>query len=198
MIRFSMLAALALTATGLTACGSPTQDKADAPPAAQAPVPPPAVEPAPVAAPAVAQTPAPRPAPGYDWHARTDDSERSRSMVLAYETPDTDDQPLNLSCEEGGQRIFAGLQTSTTGRHSFALASDGAGRAYPIKTAEAEEVMGGDYLTVELSGDDAVLAAFRRSGWLRLTVDGRTVDMAAHPDSGARARIAAFLDFCND
>lgn len=197
MTRFSMLTALALAAASLAACGSRSPEKTDAPPAAEAAAPAPPAAPAPSVQPAAAQTPAPRPNPAYDWYTRTDDSERTRSMVLAYEVPDTDDQPLGLSCEEGGGRIFASLQTGSVGLRAITLASDGAGRAYPIKTAQADEMMGGEFLTVELPGDDATLAAFRRSGWMRLTVDGHTIDMAAHADSGARERIAAFMAFCN-
>ncbi len=32
-----------------------------------------------------------------------------QSAILAYEVADTDDQPLNFTCEEGGDRVFAGI-----------------------------------------------------------------------------------------
>jgi hypothetical protein len=118
-------------------------------------------------------------------------------MVLAYEVPNTDDQPLNLSCEETGRRIFAGTQTSGTDVRTVTLASEGITRTYPVKDAVADELGGGQYVTVELAGNDPTLEAFRDSGWLRMTVEGRTIDMAAHPDSGARTRIVSFMAFCN-
>lgn len=140
---------------------------------------------------------APRPTEGYDWDTRLTDEGRSRSMVLAYEVPETDDQPLNLTCEEGGRRIFAGTQTANTNLRSITLASEGVMENYSVKEAVAEEMNGGVYATVELAGDDPTLAAFRDSGWLRMTVDGQTTDMAAQPNSDARQKIAAFIAFCN-
>ena len=46
---------------------------------------------------------------GYDWTMRVNDEERTQSAILAYEVADTDDQPLALTCEEGGNRIFASI-----------------------------------------------------------------------------------------
>lgn len=199
MIRFPTQAALMVAAAALSACSAPTDGKAEAPaPAVEAAAAAPAT-PAPAAAPAEPQQArAPRVNPDYDWYTRLDDSERTRSMVLAYEVPDSDDQPLGLSCEEGGQRIFASLQSTTTGVRSITLASSNGSRAYRVKTAHAEEeVMPGEYLTIEIPGDDATLAAFRQSGWMTLTYAGHTTEMTAHPDTGARQRIAEFMDFCN-
>lgn len=198
MIRFPIQAALAVAAAGLAACSAPTDGKAEAPaPSVEAAASVPAAEP-PAAPAAPQQVRAPRPNDGYDWYTRLDDSERTRSMVLAYEVPDTDDQPLGLSCEEGGGRIFASLQSSTVGVRSITLASTNGSRVYRVKTAHAEEeVMPGEYLTIEIPGDDPTLAAFRQSGWMQLTYDGHTTNLAAHPDSGARQRIVEFMTFCN-
>lgn len=190
---------IAVLAGAAAACGqapAAEQPPAEAVPTAATNAP----EAAPAAPPASAQAAvaAPRPNNDYDWYTRLDDSERTRSMVLAYEVPDTDDQPLGLSCEEGGERIFASLQSSTVGVRSITLASTNGSRDYRVKTAHAEEeVMPGEYLTIEIPGDDATLAAFRQSGWMTLTYAGHTTNMAAHPDSGARQRIVQFMDFCN-
>ncbi|WP_374599440.1 hypothetical protein [Brevundimonas sp.] len=184
----------------LAACGPAASNDAPDAPAPTAPVAE-AVEAAPVET--VADAPAPqtasRPLPneGYDWDTRLNAEGRARSMVLAYEVPDTDDQPLNLSCEEGGRRIFAGTQTSGTDVRSVTLASEGIGRTYPVKEAVADELGGGQYVTVELAGNDPTLEAFRDSGWLRMTVEDHTIDMAAQPSSKARQKIATFMAFCN-
>ena len=188
---------LAAAVTGLlAACGPAASDDA---PSTAAPIAPAAKAPTPASpdTPSSQAMSAPRPTAGYDWDTRLNDEERSRSMVLAYEVPETDDQPMNLTCEEGSRRIFAGTRTSNTDLSSITLASTGVSRAYPIKEAVADELDGGEYVTVELAGDDATLAAFRDSGWLRLTVDDNTTDMAAQPNSEARQKIATFMAFCN-
>ncbi|HJS11912.1 hypothetical protein, partial [Sphingopyxis sp.] len=46
---------------------------------------------------------------GYDWAMRINDEGPVKSAILAYEVADTDDQPLNFTCEEGGDRVFAGI-----------------------------------------------------------------------------------------
>ena len=48
----------------------------------------------------------------YDWYFRPDDTERNHPGFLAYEATDTDDQVLYFVCEEGGQRIFAGINSA--------------------------------------------------------------------------------------
>src|SRR5690606_14254707 len=90
---------VALAATALLAACGPAPASSDAPGEAA----PPATESladavAVTPATAAVQTAAPAPQAAYDWYSRINDEERSRSMVLAYEVPETDDQPLNLSC----------------------------------------------------------------------------------------------------
>lgn len=181
----------------LAACGPAASNDAPTTPAPVAPVAAETVQSDPSSAAPAQTAAAPGPTEGYDWDSRQNDEGRSRSMVLAYEVPNTDDQPLNLSCEEGGRRIFAGTQTANIDLGSISLASTNGSRSYPVKEAVADELGGGEYVTVELAGDDPTLVAFRDSGWMRLTVDGRTTDMAAQPGSDARRKIAAFMAFCN-
>ncbi|PZO01841.1 MAG: hypothetical protein DCF29_14610 [Alphaproteobacteria bacterium] len=193
----STLILTAAVAGLLAACGPAASNDA---PATPAPVAPAAAEPTSTDSSSAVQaqtTAAPSPTEGYDWDSRLNDEGRSRSMVLAYEVPNTDDQPLNLSCEEGGRRIFAGTQTANVDLGSISLASTNGSRSHPVKEAVADELGGGEYVTVQLAGDDPTLVAFRESGWMRLTVDGRTTDMAAQPASDARRKIAAFMAFCN-
>lgn len=188
---------LAAAFTGLlAACGPAASNDA---PSTSAPVAPAADASMPASpnAPSPQAMSAPRPTAGYDWDTRATDEGRSRSMTLAYEVPETDDQPMNLICEEGGARIFAGTQTADTNLRSITLASAGVSQTYPVKEAVAEEMNGGVYVTVELAGNDPTLNAFRDSGWLRLTVNGQTTDMSAQPNSDARQKIATFMAFCN-
>lgn len=200
MTMRSSLTLAACVAGLLAACGPVASNDAPDRPTPTAPVAE-AVEAAPVetAADALPPQTASRPLPhaDYDWDTRLNAEGRERSMVLAYEVPDTDDQPLNLSCEETGRRIFAGTQTSGTDVRTVTLASEGISRTYPVKEAVADELGGGQYVTVELAGNDPTLEAFRDSGWLRMTVEGRTTDMVAHPNSGARTKIISFMAFCN-
>lgn len=151
---------------------------------------------APSSATTTAQTaPTPAPTEGYDWYSRLDDGERSLSMVLAYEMPDTDDQPLAFACEEGGRRVFAMHDSGLPDQTTLTLASADQTRTLPA-SAEHSELSGGDYLTTELASEDALLAAFRTTGAVTLTSGGEARVLAAHPGSGATERIAAFLDFC--
>lgn len=192
--RIVALAAAAL----LVACGpAPASSDAPneaAPPATESPA---DADAAPPATAANVQTAAPAPQAAYDWHSRINDEERSRSMVLAYEVPETDDQPFNLSCEEGGERIFAGVPGGDPAVQSIRLDSSTGSKTFPVKTSEADELNGGRYLTVEIPGGDAVLEGFRQTGWLRVTAGAINHAMAAHPDRGAPQSITRFMAFCN-
>lgn len=181
----------------LAACGPAASNDAPATPAPAGR----AVDATPVATtsltePIQAET-APRPNEGYDWDSRLNDEAGNRSMVLAYEVSNTDAQPLNLSCKEGSRVISASTQTASVNVRSITLASAGVSRDYRVVQAGADEVGGGEYITVELASGDATLAAFQASGWMRLTVHGDTTDMAVQPGSGARQKIVAFMAFCN-
>lgn len=191
--RIVALAAAAL----LVACGpAPASSDAPgeaAPPATESPA---DADAAPPAA-ATVQTAAPAPQAAYDWYSRINDEERSRSMVLAYEVPETDDQPFNLTCEEGGERIFAGVPGADPAVQSIRLESSTGSKTFPVKTSEADELNGGRYLTVEIPGGDTVLEGFRQTGWLRVTAGAINHAMTAHPDRGAPQSIARFMAFCN-
>lgn len=191
---------IALAAAALLAACGPAPASSDAPgeatpPATESPVAADAGEPA---APTAVQTAAPAPQAAYDWYGRINDEERSRSMVLAYEVPETDDQPFNLSCEEGGERIFAGVPGADPAVQSIRLESSAGSKTFPVKTSEADELNGGRYLTVEIPGGDSVLAGFRQTGWLRVTAGAINHAMAAHGDRGAPQTITRFMAFCND
>lgn len=189
---------IALAAAALLAACGPAPASSDAPAEAAPPATESPVDAAAPAAMATVQTAAPAPQAAYDWYGRINDEERSRSMVLAYEVPETDDQPFNLSCEEGGERIFASVPGADPAVQSIRLESSAGSKTFPVKTSEEDELNGGRYLTVEIPGGDSVLAGFRQTGWLRVSAGAINHAMAAHGDRGAQQTIARFMAFCND
>jgi hypothetical protein len=62
---------------------------------------------------------------GYDWTVRINE-DRMSDANLAYEVDGTDDQPLNFRCEQGGNRIFAGISGGLPDLTAIELASSDA------------------------------------------------------------------------
>ena len=138
---------------------------------------------------------APKPTEGYDWALRIDEQERGRPAILAYEVPETDDQPLNFSCEEGGGRIFAGLIAGSDDLREITLASGDQtlrvkGRLEPSEIDDMPS-----FTSQEIAGNAPFITAFAANGWLRMTLAGEIYDMAG-TRAGAKA-IAAFVAHCN-
>lgn len=129
---------------------------------------------------------------GYDWTMRVDDEERTQSAILAYEVADTDDQPLALSCEEGGGRIFASITGGDPELTTIELAS-GDARLTLKGTTDAEEMP--YFSSEEIAGGSPLIRAFAANGWLRLTAAGETTDMAA--TAKGKEAIVRFVRFCN-
>lgn len=195
MINRSTLILTAAVTGLLAACGPAASNDAPVTPAPVAPASETASvasEPRPAPIQAVA---APSPTEGLDWYTRANMDDGQSTMRLAYEMPNSDDQPMGINCLRGSGTLTIDHQTHTTGNRTLTLSSQGGTRTYPVKTTFYEE-MNGDELAVDIPGTDPVLAAFRQTGWLRLTVGERTYDLAAHPDSGARQRIDDFFSFC--
>lgn len=179
----------------LAACGPAASDDAPVTPAPVAPasdVASVSLEPSPAP---VQTAPAPRPQEGMDWYTRASMDNGQSRMRLAYEMPGTDDQPMGINCLRGSGVLTIDHQTHTTGNRTLTLSSQGGTRTYPVRATFYEE-MNGDELAVDIPGTDPILAAFRQTGWMRLTVNGQTQDLAAHPDSGALRRIDDFFSFC--
>ena len=128
---------------------------------------------------------------GYDWTMRVNDEERVQSAILAYEVADTDDQPLNFTCEEGGDRVFAGISGGAPDLTAIELAS-GDQRVRLTGTTDADELP--TFTAQEMPATSPLFRAFAANGWLRMTADGATTDMAATA-SGKQA-IARFAAFC--
>ena len=134
---------------------------------------------------------APAVSDGYDWTMRVNDEERTQSAILAYEVADTDDQPLALSCEEGGGRIFASITGGDPELTMIELAS-GDARLALKGTTDAEEMP--YFSSEEIAGGSPLIRAFAANGWLRLTASGETTDMAA--TAKGKEAIARFVRFC--
>ncbi|GEM_PF-980679 len=195
--RFAACCSLILLAT--TACGSAADD-ADAT-AAATPAAAVEEEPAPAAEPVAAVTPsptpvaAPSPVAGYDWFFRVDENERSRPAVLGYEKSDTDDQAMNFVCEEGGQRIFAGIDGGSADLTAITLVS-GEQALRLSGSVDSDEETGFAYFTTrQIPNESPLLASFAENGWLRLSADGHTRDLAGTA-AGKRA-IKDFIAHCN-
>ena len=135
--------------------------------------------------------PAPAVNDGYDWALRINDEDRANSAILAYEVDGTDDQPLNFTCEEGGNRIFAGISGNAPDLTAITLAS-GDATLRVTGTTEVDEMP--YFSSEEIAGDSAFVKAFTANGWLRMTDGGGTVAMAGTA-SGKQA-IKRFIAFC--
>jgi len=128
---------------------------------------------------------------GYDWAMRVNDEDRTSSAILAYEVDGTDDQPLNFTCEEGGNRIFAGISGNSPDLTAIELVS-GDATLRVIGTTEVDEIP--YFSSDEIAGDSPFIRAFAANGWLRMT-DGRgTMDMAA--SASGKQVIRRFVTFC--
>ena len=141
---------------------------------------------------AASAAPAPAVNDGYDWAMRVNDEDRANSAILAYEVDGTDDQPLNFTCEEGGNRIFAGISGNSPDLKAIDLVS-GDAKLRVVGTTEVEEM---PYFSAieEIAGDAPFMRAFAANGWLRM-IDGRgTVDMAG--TASGKQVIKRFVAFC--
>lgn len=135
--------------------------------------------------------PAPAVNDGYDWAMRVNDEERAQSAILAYEVDGTDDQPLNFRCEEGGNRIFAGISGNSPDLKAIKLASGD----QVLRVAGTTEIDEMPFFSSEaIDGGSPFIRAFAASGWLRMTDDNGTVDMAA--TASGKQVIVRFVEFC--
>ena len=128
---------------------------------------------------------------GYDWAMRVNDEERTQSAILAYEVDGTDDQPLNFTCEEGGNRIFAGISGNSPDLTAIELVS-GEAMLRVVGTTEVDEMP--YFSSDEIAGDSAFIRAFAANGWLRMTADGTATGMAG--TASGKQVIKNFVAFC--
>lgn len=129
---------------------------------------------------------------GYDWTMRVNE-DRVSDAILAYEVDGTDDQPLNFRCEQGGNRIFAGISGGAPDLTAIELASGSAKLRITGKT-EIDEMP--FFRSQEIAGGSPLIRAFASNGWLRMTANDRTIDMAA--TATGKQAIARFVEFCTE
>ena len=127
---------------------------------------------------------------GYDWTMRVNE-DRVSDAILAYEVDGTDDQPLSFRCEQGGNRIFAGISDGAPDLTAIELVS-GDAKLRVVGTTEIDEMP--YFQSHEIAGGSPLIRAFEANGWLRMTSGGRSTDMAGTA-SGKQA-IKRFVDFC--
>ncbi|MBN8551949.1 MAG: hypothetical protein J0L52_03515 [Caulobacterales bacterium] len=176
-----------LMAVLLPACGG-ADEAAEEPGEAAAPAAaPPAPEPEAPSGPA--------PAEGYDWSIHQPGAEDPDRAHLSYSVPETDDVPLSMTCLRGSGSIDVNTDSGLPGVGAIILRSGEAQAMYAITSRIPSELSGGEFLTVTLPVDDAVLQAFRQAGWINLSVAGNARDLAAHPGH-ARQAIDRFFSFC--
>lgn len=127
---------------------------------------------------------------GYDWALRINE-DRVSDAILAYEVDGTDDQPLNFTCEEGGDRVFAGISGGAPDLTAIELES-GDQRVRLTGTTDADELP--TFTAQEMPATSPLFKAFAANGWLRMTADGHSTGMAATP--AGKEAIARFAAFC--
>lgn len=129
---------------------------------------------------------------GYDWTMRVNE-DRVSDAILAYEVDGTDDQPLNFTCEQGGNRIFAGISGGSPDLTAIELVSGNA-KLRVTGTTEIDEMP--FFRSQEIAGGSPLIRAFATNGWLRMTAKGRAIDMAA--TATGKQAIARFVAFCTE
>ena len=127
---------------------------------------------------------------GYDWVMRVNE-DRVSNAILAYEVDGTDDQPLNFTCEQGSDRVFAGISGGAPDLVAIDLES-GDQRVRLTGTTDADELP--TFTAQEIPATSPLFQAFATNGWLRMTADGAALDMAATA-SGKQA-VLRFARFC--
>lgn len=127
---------------------------------------------------------------GYDWTMRVNE-DRVSDAILAYEVDGTDDQPLNFTCEQGGNRIFAGISGGSPDLTAIELVS-GSAKLRVTGTTEVDEMP--FFRSQEIAGGSPLIRAFATNGWLRMTAKGRAIDMAA--TATGKQAIGRFVAFC--
>lgn len=132
---------------------------------------------------------APLPQEGYDWHLNSDDSEIS----LAYGMADTDDVPLDLSCEAGSKSLNLLLNVEKGHPLRIDLESGGDTQTYRAM-AEPSPMTDGVDLTATVRSDDPVFLRFRKLGWLAVHTGENRRPLVATP--AALPQIARFFEIC--
>lgn len=138
---------------------------------------------------AAASSGAPAPVAGYDWHFNADSEEAS----LSYGMAETDDVPLDLSCQPGSGALQILQTVSEDHPRVIALESGGDTETYPAK-AEPSALHDGLDLTAAARTADPVFLRFRKLGWLATYGPDYRTPLVAQP--GSDQQIERFFALC--
>ena len=132
---------------------------------------------------------APVATPGYDWHFNEDAEEAS----LSYGVAETDDVPLDLSCQPGSGTLQILQTVSEDHPRVIALESGGDTETYPAK-AEPSALHDGLDLTAAARTADPVFLRFRKLGWLATYGPDYRTPLVAQ--QGSDQQIERFFALC--
>ena len=130
---------------------------------------------------------------GYDWQLRINEG-RVSDAVLAYEVPDTDDQLIALTCEQGGARIFASTAGVSPRLRVLGLKSGAEALVVGGVTEYAEELDYHYFTSREMDAKSGLFDVLATSGTMTLLVDGEETAMKGNAKS--LASIRKFVSFC--
>lgn len=132
---------------------------------------------------------APLPIAGYDWHLNGDPDEIS----LSYGMAETDDVPLDLSCQAGGQALTLLLNIEKGQPQRIQLESGGETETYRA-TAELSPLSDSVDLTALAPMSDPVFKRFRQVGWLAVHMGDERRPLVA--TTAARPQVEKFFELC--
>lgn len=100
-----------------------------------------------------------------------------------------------LICQPGSGRIYISNSAFTREDASLTLASDGARETYPLAPEGPDDGSGErKFQIAEIGADEAVLAAFRRTGQMTMEAGDERISLVTLPD--AQAAVDQFLTYC--
>ena len=132
---------------------------------------------------------APLPVEGFDWHLNGDDNEIS----LSYGMADTDDVPMDLSCQAGGQELTLLLNVEKGQPQRIQLESGGETETYRA-CAERSPLSDSVDLTAVAPVSDPVFKRFRQVGWLAVHLGDERRPLVA--TAAARPQVERFFELC--
>ncbi len=130
---------------------------------------------------------------GFDWAYRVNEG-RVSDAILAYEVPETDMQPVNLVCEDGGQRIFVNVNGGPRDLRSIGLKAGGVSKTLSGQGEFHSEVGESRFTSSEISSSEPLIAEFARSGQLTIQMKGGERVLDGGPQ--ARSIVQRFVRFC--
>lgn len=130
----------------------------------------------------------------FQWALRVNEG-RVSDAILAYEVPDTDMQPLSMTCEEGGQRIFVNVSGGPKDLRSIGLKAGGVSKILTGQSEFHDDVGEAHFTSTEISSADPLIATFAQSGWL--TIQFKGAERVLDGGSQGRGAVQRFVRFCH-